>query len=406
MKKFIIFLSALALSAGMSAQNKMRIWQAGQDKVVSLTEAGDMTVSGDHIRIHGTDYLMSSIDSLVIVPQVNVTYNGNSATVSIPASVAVDVTATVSGADVVITNRNTSNECEIILSGTSDNGSLTYNGSYKATFVLDGLHLTSQKGSPLDIQCGKRNALLLVPGTDNVLADAAAGAQKACLYCKGHLEIEGAGSLSVTGNARHAIATKEYLQLKKSTGAIHILKAASDAIHVGQYFQMNGGTVNIDANTAADGIQVEALMLADGKTPDPNEENNGNVIIKGGNLTAVIVHEDCKGIKADVDVSISGGSLTIKAQGDGSRGIQLDGNMYISETDNATSILITADGGLCTLAECTQDPHRCMGVKVDGNLTVDGGTTTVLNTGKKSRGIKVGGTYKLNAGTVNAVITQ
>ena len=406
MKKYTLFLCALAASATMTAQTKMRIWQSGEDKVVRIAEAGDMTVNGNTIRIHGRDYQMSAIDSIVIVPQVTVAYSGTSATVSIPASVAADVTASVSGADVVITNHNVKNECEIILSGSSQDGSLTYNGNYKATFVLDGLNLTSQKGAPLDIQCGKRIALELAEGTTNSLADAASGSQKACLYCKGHLEVEGAGSLSVSGNARHAIATKEYLQLKKSTGSITILKAASDAIHAGQYFQMNGGTITIDANTMADGIQAEAIMLSDGKTIDPNEENNGQVIIKGGSLTATIVHEDCKGIKADTDVTISGGTLNIKAQGNGSRGIQLDGNLTIGDEDYSTDILISAEGGLCTLAECTQDPHRCMGIKVDGNLTVKGGRTTVTNTGKKSRGIKIGGAYNLLGGTVDATITQ
>ena len=46
-----------------------------------------------------------------------------------------------------------------------------------------------------------------------------------------------------------------------------------------------------------------------------------------------------------------------------------------------------------------------MGIKVDGNLTVTGGTTNVSNTGSKSRGIKVGGTYSKTGGTVNATIT-
>lgn len=404
MKKIILFVCALAATFTLSAQNKMRIWQNGKDHIVKLADAGQMPVDGSSITIGGTSYQMSAIDSIIIVPQISVSYSGTTAVVNIPASVAADVTATVNGSDVVITNRNVSNECEFVLSGTSSNGSFTYNGNYKTTLVLNNLNLTSQKGSPLDIQCGKRIALELSEGSSNTLADAANGSQKACLYCKGHLEIEGGGSLTVSGNARHAIATKEYLQLKKSTGSITIAKAASDAIHAGQYFQMNGGTLTIDANTKADGIQAEAILLADGKTVDPNEENNGQVLIKGGTIQATIAGEDCKAIKADTDIAISGGTIDITAQGNGSRGIQTDGNMTISEADNATNIKISAKGGLCTLDECSEDPHRCMGIKVDGNLTVSGGTTTVLNTGTKSRGIKVGGKYTKTGGTVNAVI--
>lgn len=405
MKKYTLLAFSLLTSMLMHAQTHMRIWQNGKDKVVDIAEAGDMTVNGSDITIQGKNYAISAIDSIVIVPQVTVAYSASGVVVNIPASVASDVTATVDGADVVITNKNVSNECEFVLSGSSANGSFTYNGGYKTTFVLDGLNLTSTKGAALDIQCGKRIAMVLNAGTTNVLADAASGDQKACLYCKGHLEVEGAGTLTVSGNARHAISIKEYLQLKKSTGKINIAMSKGDAIHAGQYFQMNGGELTFDENTEGDGIQVEALLTKDGVI-DTKEENNGQIIIKGGAITGVVKNQDCKCLKTDGDVAISGGNITLKAQGNGSRGIQTDGSMTISSADSETNIYIEASGALCTLDECVDDPHRCMGIKVDGNLTVSGGTVVVKNTGKKSRGIKVGGAYTNNGGTVDAVITQ
>lgn len=396
----------LLTSLSLQAQTKMRIWQAGEDTKVSLAEAGDMTFNGSSLTIAGQSYALSTIDSLIFVPQVTVTYEGNTASVSIPPSVAMDVTAEVNGADVTLTNRNVSNECEFILSGSSTNGSLTYIGEYKATFILDGLTLTSTTGAPLNIQCGKRIGLELKEGTTSTLADVAGGLHKACLYCRGHLEIEGAGNLQVTGNTNHAIGTKEYLQLKKTTGQITILKAANDAVHAGQYFQMNGGTLTFDANTASDGIQAEAILLDDDLTPDPTKELNGQIIIKGGTINGTVVKQDCKAMKCESTITISGGTLTLTAQGNGSRGIQTDGDMTIGEAAGSTTLIdIKATGARCTLEECSDDPHRCMGIKVDGNLTVTGGTTNVSNTGSKSRGIKVGGTYSKTGGTVNATIT-
>lgn len=406
MKRYTLFIYIILTSLAIQAQSKMRIWQTGQSTAVRITEAGDMTFNGTSLTIAGQSYQLSTIDSLVIVPQITITYNGNTATVNIPASVEKDVTASVNGADVIVTNHNVSNECEFILSGSSPNGSLTYNGQFKATFVLDGLNLTSTTGSPLNIQCGKRIALELKTGTNNTLVDAANGTQKACLYCKGHLEIEGNGNLNVTGNISHAIATKEYLQLKKSTGHITIVKSAKDAVHAGQYFQMNGGTLTFDSQTASDGIQAEAILLDDGITPNPTKELNGQIIIKGGVIHGTVINQDCKGIKCESTITISGGNINISAQGNGSRGIQTDGNMTISEAEGSTTLIdITAAGARCTLPECTEDPHRCMGIKVDGNLTVTGGTVHVANTGSKSRGIKVGGTYSKTGGTVNATIT-
>ena len=407
MKKIYLLLSFLLLSLTMGAQTQMRLWQGQESTRINLSDAQTMTYgnNGSTVTIAGVTYQTASIDSLVIIPRVFVTYNGSSASVSIPASVKSDVTATVDGAYVTITNTNVSNEVDFILSGESSNGGFTYNGSYKATVCLNGLSLTSQRGAALDIQCGKRIAIVLGDGTTNSLSDYAQGSQKACLYCKGHIEFEGGGTLNVTGNLTHAIKSKEYTQLKKSTGTINIVKAAGDAIHVGQFYQQNGGTVNITSTTQGDGIQVEYLTLDDDVTVDPDKEFNGQIFIKGGNLNLEASHEDCEAIKCPALFTISGGTFQIKASGNGSRGMQTDGNMVIGEEDSSTNITIAATGGLCTNEDHEDDPHRCMGMKIDGNLTVNAGTVTVTNTGEKSRGIRCG-TYTKNGGTVNANVKK
>ena len=109
-------------------------------------------------------------------------------------------------------------------------------------------------------------------------------------------------------------------------------------------------------------------------------------------------------MKAEGNIDITGGTFVIDAVSNGTRGMQTDANMTISEADAPTTITVNAKGTKCTVAEDAADPHNCMGIKVDGNLTVNAGTVTVYNTGKKAKGIKVGGTYTLNGGTVNAVV--
>lgn len=408
MKKLFSFVITLVVCSALQAQTHLRIWQNGESNRMKIANVGEMVFDNDAITIKGVSYKTDDIDSIVVVPEITVTYNGTAATVNVPAAIESDVTVEQDGAHVTITNTNVSNEVEVVLSGTSTDGSLTYNGSYKCTFQLNNLNLTCTTGSPLNIQCGKRVALEIPDGTENTLTDAADGTQKACLYCKGHLEIEDGGTLNIVANAKHGIATKEYLQLKRSAGTINIVKAASDAIHAGQYFLMNGGTVKIDSNTLGDGIQVETLMLDDDVTPDPDEEDNGRVTINGGTITADINSEDCKGIKCDSLVTVNGGTITINANGNGSRGIQTDGSMEINETDSTvpTVITIAANGGLCTQAADATDPHRCMGIKLGANLTVTGGTTTVTNTGTKSRGIKYPGTYTKTGGTIKANFTN
>ena len=386
MKKLFLIFIGLLFGIAIHAQQEMRIWSDGESKRVSLSDMGNMLFSDGKLTLGDTIYTIADIDSIVPVQKVYVSFSADAATVDIPAALADSVSAEINGAYVTLTNKDISNEIDVILSGASDNGGFTYNGSYKVSIILNGLSLTSQQGAALDIKSGKRVDLELVEGTVNTLVDYASGEQKGALYCKGHMEVSGAGSLSVTGNAKHAICTKEYLQLKKSTGAITIVSAASDAIHAGQYFQMNGGTLTVDGSTMGDGIQVETAMrdsITEEKDtlsiPDLTKNHNGQIIIKGGTINMDIDHEDCKGLKCDSLVTISGGTIAINANAGGSRGIQSEGNMTISEIsgdDNPTSITINVNGRRCTNPEHTDD-HRCIGMRIKNKLTVTDGKTIV-----------------------------
>lgn len=403
MRRYTLFLLCLVAAVQLSAQQYMYLWRNGEYTKIALNDAAEMPFSaaGTRVTIAGTTYYASTIDSLTftapaldLTGKVVVRYQGGTATVSVPSGVQ-GVTYTVDGAHVSLTSTNVTDELEYVLQGASSAGSLTYTGSYKCKFYLNGLNLTSNKGAAVDIQCGKRVELILHEGSTNTLCDAPGGDQKAALYCKGHLEIEGAGSLTLTGRTKHALSSKEYLQLKRTTGAVTVLAAEGDGFHCGQYFQMNGGDVKI-ARVKGDGIQAEI-------TNDPLDEKNGEMIIKGGKLDLDIAADDVKGLKCDQDMTISGGQIDITVSGAGSKGIGVDGNMTVNENDNPTDIQILATGGVYT------DPvflltSKCMGIKVDLDLTVSAGRITVKNTGDQSRGIKVDGTYYALGGTVDATV--
>ncbi len=393
MKKLYLTGLLLCCAAMMvQAQEQIRVWKQGDSKRFTTSELL-FSEGATSFTVADSTYECAQIDSITVVHTITVTYNEDTAIVDLGH--ARGVTASTDGAHVSIVSTNTKNELEFVLQGQSTQGSLTYDGPLKCKFYLNGLNLTSNRGAAIDIQCGKRVDLILNEGTENVLADATGGEQKAALYCKGHLEVSGSGNLTVTGNTKHGIATKEYMQLKKSTGKITVNKAVSDAMHVGQYFLMNGGTVIISGQ-GADGIQVEIKTLEDGQTPDPSKENNGQMFIRGGKLNITASAICAKGIKAPKDMTVSGGIFTINATGNGSRGIQVAGNMLINQNDNPTVITITASGAIYEDEE-TEEDSRCMGIKVKGNLTINAGTVIITNKGAGSYGIKVDGTYTKSA---------
>ena len=137
MRRYILYIVAILLATSISAQHHIRVWQNGVSDRMSIANVGSITFSSGELTIKGTSYRVSDIDSIIIVPEITVAYNGSTATVSIPESVEKDVTAVINGADVTLTNTNTSNEIEVVISGTSDDGSLTYIADYKTTIIMD-----------------------------------------------------------------------------------------------------------------------------------------------------------------------------------------------------------------------------------------------------------------------------
>ena len=396
-------LLSLLFCCTMQAQEQIRIWKGGNTSSSRFTTSELLfSEDGTNLSVNGTTFQTSEIDSIMVVHTVTVTYNGTQATVDLGH--APGVTYTTDGAHVNIVSTNTKDELEFVLQGESTQGSLTYTGSLKCKFYLNGLKLTSNKGAAIDIQCGKRVDLILNDGTENILVDAPNGQQKAALYCKGHVELSGGGSLTVTGKSKHGIATNEYLELKEGTGNITVNGAVSDAMHIEQYFLMKGGKVTLSGQ-GGDALQVEPKTLDDDITEDPEKENNGLMFIQGGSIDIVAAAADTKGIKAPKDLYISGGTFNITASGEGTRGISVGGNLIVSEDHNTTLIQIRATG---TDYEdpVTEETKRCMGIKVDGDMTVYKGTIRVSNTGVGTRGIRVNGTYTNIGGTVQASIKQ
>ena len=383
------------------AQEQIRVWKEGDSKRFTTSEIV-FSEDGSTFSVVDSTYDCAVIDSITVVHTVYVTYAGNTATVDLGH--APNVTATTDGAHVNILSTNIKNELEFVLQGTSTQGSLTYNGPLKCKFYLNGLNLKSDRGAAIDIQCGKRVDLILNPETENVLADATGGEQKAALYCKGHLEVSGSGTLTVSGNTKHAIATKEYMELKSSTGKITVNKAVSDALHVGQYFLMNGGTLVVSGQEG-DGLQVEVLTLDDDVTPNPDKENNGQMFINGGKLSITASGDCAKGIKAPGNMTVTGGTFSIKATGDGSKGISVSGNMTINQDSNTTVFVVNATGGI--YEDEDENETHCMGMNIKGNLAITAGSVTVTNKGVGTKGIQYSGTYtKGPNATVNASISR
>ena len=385
MRRLFIMGMSMLYAFAMQAQEQIRVWKEGESKRFRTSELV-FSEDGSSFQVNDSTYDCAQIDSITVVHTVTVTFDGDTAYVDLGH--APNVTDTIQGAHVKLISTDTKNELEFVLQGESTHGSLYYDGPLKCRFYLNGLNLTSDQGAAIDIKCGKRVDLILNEGTENFLADAAGGDQKAALYCKGHLEVSGGGALTVSGNAKHGIATKEYMQIKKSTGSITVNKAVSDAMHIGQYFLMNGGTVTL-SKQKGDGLQVEILtdVTESGDTiPDPDKEDNGQVFIRGGLLTITAEEDLTRGIKAPLDMTVSGGTVRVEAKGDGSKGISVTRNMLINQDTDNTLIQVKATGD--TYEYDDDEEEYNVGIRIKGDLTINAGTVQV-DAGKYSYGIRL-----------------
>lgn len=401
--KLAALLPAALLAFTLQAQT-LYVHQSPITVAVPSADAGDMTYGDDGttLTILGTTYNVADIDSITFDAKeveeatVAVTYDGAQATLLVSADIYPYLAITVSEADVsIIASGDLSTEVTYLLSGTSTDGSFYMDGEYKATLKLNDLTLTNTRGGAVTIDCGKRIDVVIPDGTTTTLADGN-GSQKACLFINGHAEFKKGGTLNLVGNLKHAYASDEYTLFKSSFGTLNITAAASDGLHIDQYFQIDGGTINI-SGVSGDCIDISA-------TSDADDELNGQAIINGGSITLDITADDTKGIKSENETSIYGGSLTANVAGDGCKGISTGTDLLIDQTDEETPTTVTMYVSGSTYMAGDEDlESKCRGIKVKGDFTFAGGTIYMEVTGSKAKGISVDGTYTYTGGTTNTI---
>ena len=396
---------AFVLLASAAMTQTMNVVVGQVDYVFPAAQTGDMTYdTANTLTIGGRTFDVSSISSIYVDDAavddntVVVKYNGSEASVVVAGNIARFIETTVSGADVQIVQADdVEEEISYRLSGSSTDGSFYLTGKYKATVIMDNLSLTSRSGAAVNIDNGKRIALELVGASS--LTDAVEGSQKACFVVKGHPEVTGSGALVLTGNTKHAMKTGEYLQLKKKfTGSITVNAAVADGLHVGQYLEMNNGSIVV-AQAGDDGIQIEANQ--------EGEENDGQFIMNGGSIDLTVTAAVVKGIKADSTVTISDNlgyntSILIQCSSDAiaAKGLKSGGNIAILGGDIRIS---TAGKGMWDSDDASTS--ACAAIKADGDIAVAGGTLNLSATGSGGKGLSADGALSVTGGDITVTTT-
>lgn len=414
MKKITTALLSLLAAVTMSAQS-MYIHQGNVVTVVNSSTAGDMTYTQATLTANGVTFNLDEVDSIVIhndevrTDSVIITYNETTANILIPVQVAKYLTTTINGAHVAIESTQTevdTTETIYALCGTSSNGSFYQKGVYKCTLRLNGVTLNNPDSAAINFQNGKRIDIRVTDGTVNNLSDnGEGGEQKACLRVKGHAEFKDAGTLNIAAHAAHAFKSGEYTRIRRSFGTLNITSAVKDAMHVGQYFLMNGGTVNI-SGAQGDGIQVEY-------TTNKADTLNGQMHIKAGTINIALDGNDMDGLKADSILSIIGGNITITMNGDGGKGINCQ-SADVTNTNGETTLTLAVNGKMLTVIENGMPNNkRPICFKTEEDMYFHFGTINCNTKDSEAKGLRVGNNYyytrkavyKLNGKTATPDVT-
>ena len=218
------------------------------------------------------------------------------------------------------------------------------------------------------------------------------GAMSKSIKTKATATING-GTITLTpSGAMKAVTLNGVIDASYSTG----VKAVD--------FVMNGGSLTINASgTAGKGISATGITT-NGGTIDITNTGAPQSSSAGDYYTA-------KGMKADGNMALNAGDITIKMTGNGGKCIKVNG-AYTQGTSSTSGPTLTvsttgtaagtsSSGGWGGPGGGSSVSGSAKGIKVMGNLTINGGTVKVSATGGEgSEGIESKSVMTINGGYV------
>ena len=329
MKKIILFLMAAVLTIG--CQN--------DDTDFSEYINGTTPTTSNHI--------------------VNIVYNGTNVTVTGDTKGYV----TTNGADVIVNTGTDTDSLLLVLSGSTTNGSLLVYRESKFGIQLNGVNIHHANGPAINNQCSKSFYLHVADGTTNTLTDGTAYTeqeydQKGALFSEGQMIFLGTGSLSVTGNCKHAIACDDYIIIDENV-KLQATSTTGNGIKVNDGLWINNGTLGINVTAdGARGIKCDNVVEITGGTTTIT--TSGNCVYDDD----ADEYSSAACIKCDLDFTMSSGTLTMTSSGDGGKGI------------NSSAKVLFSGGTLSAITTGDNEDGKPKAIKATTGIVVSGGSFT------------------------------
>ena len=342
----------------------------------SAGDAGEKTEQGQGNQAQGDNGATDGVDwaSLIDIPGMDFAYSDRDKDASYDEAAATKIALTGQGATVsgegaavegstaIITAAGT-----YVVSGELTAGSLTVNAgdADKVQIVLSGASIRNEAGPALNIQQADKVFVTLAAGSQNTLADGASytlaegeDEPNAALYSKADLTINGTGALTVEGNYRHGVNSKDDLVV---TGGAITVTAKEDGLRGKDCVKVADGSFAITAG--GDGV----------KSNNDEDPTRGFVSIDGGTFA---VEAGDEGFQAATYLRLAGGDAQIKAADHALRSdveAAMSGGTYVVEAGGKgmnPETKFTMDGGTFTVAGCEEGIEAQEVIVNDGELNI------------------------------------
>ena len=203
---------------------------------------------------------------------------------------------------------------DFTITGTLADGMIYVNADSKVKLRLSGCSITNSTGPAIYFDDVEEGLVTITENTENFIEDGSTytdDGANAALFSNDDLEIKGNGTLTVTANYKHGIASDDDLLIEN--GNI-IIKSNEHGIKVNNTLHITGGNITVKTQTGK-GMKAEQELVID----------NGNIVIDSFD----------EGIESKGTLVINGGNIDITSAEDGINTGMADTSENQIETDNS-----------------------------------------------------------------------
>ena len=192
------------------------------------------------------------------------------------------------------------------VSGTLDDGQICVEVTKeeRVELVFNGVNITCKTSAPIYVKSADKVYINVLAGTENVLTDTAnykfengTDEPNACIFSCDDLTIKGSGKLTVFGNYKNGISSKNDIKIKEATIDV---TAYNNGIRGKDSVEIESGDIKVVSGN--DGI----------KSSNDVETGRGYIQITGGNIY-IEAGDDC--LQAVTEIIASDCLITAIAQG-------------------------------------------------------------------------------------------